>query len=204
MRIITDEQIQINLEMYEEGIKQSLMEMLKREDKRTYLTLINFWNDFITIPQIFHSCWIYGEVGSGKTVHAAWRMLEWVKLKYLDSKPKRNIIFISCDKLLQEFKNSYSSGAEFTEKQLLDKYINADLLVIDDFLTEKNTAWNYKMLYMVINSRYKAIRPTIYTCNMSLGSLSTVLEDDRMPSRIEQDCGKNIFHFTGNSRRNNA
>ncbi len=187
--------------IFETLIKPNLLKMLKFVDLRTFQVLVKYKANFKAINEIFNSCYFYGNVGSGKTVESAWYMLEWARLKCLNGFFKKNIYFIVTEDLLQEIRNCYNKNSEFTEKEIMDKYKKCDLLILDEFILEKTTEWCFKILYMIINYRYKHLLPTIYTSNLSLNQIGVLLEDHKIPSRIEQDCGENIFHFTGKSKR---
>ena len=55
--------------------------------------------------------------------------------------------------LLGNIKSTYNDErAEETENQILNKYINCDLLIIDDLGKERPTEWALEKLYYVINS----------------------------------------------------
>jgi DNA replication protein DnaC len=128
--------------------------------------------------------YIRGENGTGKTTKAAFMMIANIR----DEDDLENNLFISASELLFEFKNSYSKNSDVSEKEILDKYSKAKLLVIDDFGIEKITDWSYQMLYILINRRYENMLPTIYTSNLTLEELGEKLGDHRIPSRIQGSC----------------
>jgi DNA replication protein DnaC len=60
-----------------------------------------------------------------------------------------------------------------------------ELLIIDDFGVEKITDWVREKMYEIINERYLANRPTIFTANSDIKDLPY---DERITNRIEQMC----------------
>jgi DNA replication protein DnaC len=128
--------------------------------------------------------YIQGQNGTGKTTLAAFMLVANIK----DEDDLENNFFISASELLFEFKNSYSKNSDVSEKEILDKYSNVPLLIIDDFGIEKITDWSYQMLYILINRRYENMLSTIYTSNLTLEELGEKLGDHRIPSRIQGSC----------------
>ena len=94
--------------------------------------------------------------------------------------------------------------AKLDEKDnILNKYLECDLLLIDDLGTEnilKNVTIEY--LYLIINQRLESGKNTIITTNLSLDELKDTY-DERIMSRIsnKQSCITTIL--TGNDLRIN-
>ena len=131
--------------------------------------------------------YLWGKIGSGKTIQAVFMLLAKRKEAFLNRTPCKSI-FISVPELLLEFKTSYSTKEDSTEEQLVEKYSEADLLVLDDFGVERTTDWSFQLLYIIINRRYENMKMTIFTSNFNLTELAEKLGDDRIPSRIQQMC----------------
>jgi len=201
MKQITIQQKEINLVRFNSNHLPNLMNIIFNADRRVFDVIINQQATLPEINDMFASCYLYGEIGSGKTVMAAWRMLCWARNQYVHSIPNISCLFITADKLLQEIRNSYNSKNGDNEQTIIEKYENIDMLVIDEFGLISTTDWSFRILFMIINYRYSHYKPTIYTSNMALDELATILGDDRIPSRIQHDCGENIFHFTNQSLR---
>ena len=134
------------------------------------------------------STFIYGRVGSGKTIKAIYLMLNEASNCFINRQP-HYVKFISVPELLLEFKNIYNkTGGEITENELVEYYSTYPLLVLDDIGVEKITGWSFQLLYIIINRRYENLMKTIFTSNFSLSELAEKLGDDRIPSRIQQMC----------------
>lgn len=104
---------------------------------------------------------IYGSYGAGKTHLAA-------AVTHSLIKQNQKVIFGTLISLLGKIKASYND--EYTkenENTIINKYLNCDLLVIDDLGKEKTTDWMMEKLYYIINSRYEGLKPIIITSNYS-------------------------------------
>ena len=140
------------------------------------------------------STFLFGGVWTGKTVQAAWLCLEWHRLQYLERK-STDYIFTSPIKIFSEIKKNYGTH-ETAEQEILSKYKNVRLLVLDDFGVERSNEWAFQMLYEIISFRYDNEKITIYTSNLSLEQLAKSLQDDRITRRIAQSCKNSIIEFT--------
>lgn len=85
---------------------------------------------------------------------------------------------IFADFEFDRFKSNY--GAEAPRS---DKYLEADLLIIDDLGTETVTQFTLTCLYNIINTRLNAGRPTIINTNLGYGELRERY-NDRIVSRL--------------------
>lgn len=132
------------------------------------------------------SAYIYGPQLTGKTIYASYILLEEEKNLYLAGK-KKSCIFVSVPDLFQEIKSTFNNPDK-SEEEILNKYRDAHLLVMDDFGTVKTSDWVLQVLYMIVNHRYEYQKKTIYTSNLSLNEAAELLGDDRITSRIERDC----------------
>lgn len=147
--------------------------------------------NFTPITEVSNA-YLYGPARTGKTINAAWRVLEWHKsqfIQYLST----DYLFISVPELLSCARELINKGG--SEVNMIEKYKTCRLLVLDDFGSEKLTEWAYTILYAIISYRYDYMKPTIYTSNFSLDELATKLQDDRIPSRIAQDCVNSVIEF---------
>ncbi len=142
-----------------------------------------------TPPKIdkVESTYLWGGVGSGKTIQAVRMMLYSLKDNYIDMHPIQTI-FTTVPELLFEIKNSYSTKEGVTEEELVKKYSEISLLVLDDFGVERTSDWSFQLLFIIINRRYENMKMTIFTSNFNLTELAEKLGDDRIPSRIQQMC----------------
>lgn len=144
------------------------------------------------------SKFIWGEVHSGKTIHASRIMLDYLKIQYLNSNDNKKALFINFPDLLLEIKNTFRHNAEITEFEVIQKYREIDFLVIDDFLSVKPTDFVVDILYIIINHRYDFLKTTIITSNFSLPEIENLLKNQRISRRLGEMC--EIIHFSHKNR----
>lgn len=143
------------------------------------------------LPDVIESYYIHSEVGFGKTILAAQMMLKEQKRIWANNGPNDNserCIFVSTPTIFQEIKDTYNKDSIVTERQIIDKYNECGLLVLDDFGTSKPTDFVLQTLYLIINYRYDYLKKTIFTSNLSLTETAEMLGDDRITSRIARMC----------------
>lgn len=116
--------------------------------------------------------------GSGKTMTACALANELLEQGY-------QVRFATSARILREVRNTYKDNAEYTENQMLADLKTCELLIIDDLGVEKITDWVQEKMYEIINERYLAARPTIFTANTDIKDLPY---NERVSSRIEQMC----------------
>jgi DNA replication protein DnaC len=63
-------------------------------------------------------------------------------------------------------RDTYNSGSEATELEVLGPALEADLLVLDDLGAEKKSEWVDETIGMVVNARYNEKRVTVFTTNL--------------------------------------
>lgn len=112
-----------------------------------------------------------GTKGSGKT------MLSCCILNELAKRYSGSMKFVNVLDFLDMSKKGYSEGSK--EIQML---YNASVLVIDDIGVQMSREWIETEFYRLINDRYNARKPIIYTSNIPTGKLKM---DDRIVDRIE-------------------
>ena len=93
--------------------------------------------------------------------------------------------FATSMNILAEIRRTYDNDSEYTESQLLDALVMAEVLVVDDFGTEKATQWVRDKFYQIVNSRYVKRKITIFTSNEPIQGLDY---DERITNRIKERC----------------
>lgn len=140
----------------------------------------------LPLGYLVRSTFLYGKVCTGKTIRAVQLLLAELRNSYIEALPTQ-ALFICFTEMLSKIKESYNDQ-KITEKETIEKYMNVDLLVIDDFLTTKPTEWVIETLYRIINHRYENMKKTIITSNLSLPEIEERLQDQRITSRIDRMC----------------
>ena len=155
--------------------------------------------DFSNIPdKNFQNLFLFGIAGSGKTMYAA-KLCEQIIINSAIKNTACQIRFVSCVDLLQELKDTYQKESTISEREIIDKYNNADWLVLDDVGVEKTSDWAFQTLYLIINYRYENLRGLIITSNLNLNELGRKWQDERIVSRIGEMC--KVLEFTKNKRK---
>ena len=116
--------------------------------------------------------------GSGKTLSACALSNELMDLD-------KQVKFSDAPTILAEIKRTYEKDTEsqYTENKLLDALVTTEILVIDDFGTEKVTDWVNDKFYHIINQRYVNKKVTIYTSNEIISDLDY---DKRIKDRVTE------------------
>lgn len=114
---------------------------------------------------------------------------------------KLPIQFLPVPELMLEFKRSYEKDSSFSEADVLDKYSRMELLALDDLGAERVSSWSIQMLYLLIDRRYRDMKRTLISSNLTLAKISETL-DDRIASRVMEMCHR--VRFEGKDRRINT
>ncbi len=125
---------------------------------KSYETGLSFAND----PQ----GWLVfsGPSGSGKT-HLAAAIVNRV----IES--GNHALFIFVPDLLDHLRSTYTPNSDIPYDQLFEQVRSAPLLVLDDLGGQSATPWAQEKLYQIINYRYVARLPTIFTLSLPLEQL---------------------------------
>lgn len=127
---------------------------------------------------IKHGLYFYGRPGSGKT-HLACAITKYIiKTKLIP------VIFVQSIDLLLELRDF---DKKVSELEMIERFTNIPLLIIDDFGTEKLTDWAQQVFYKIINDRLLTKKPIIITTNYNLQELENRL-GERISSRIASIC----------------
>ncbi len=120
--------------------------------------------------------YLYGDTGTGKTFLAALIAREYIL-------SLKSVVFGDVPALLADLKATFDKGGT---EQLLDRYCNCDLLILDDLGAGQVTEWNIGVIYQIVNSRYSAEKSIVATSNYDLRGLEEIL------SRKDSVAGKRI------------
>ncbi len=126
---------------------------------------------------------IFGPTGVGKT-HLAVSLAREFLLQGED------VLFRNLHRLFLEIRSSFDPNCDHdqTEKNLLDRYKEVSILILDDLGSEQVSAWSKKMLLMIMNDRYESNqRRLIITSNLNLQEIEG-LYSPQISSRIIGMC----------------
>ena len=97
--------------------------------------------------------------------------------------------------------NRLPSLSAADKEYYLSHFLNADLLILDDFGMERQTDYAREQVFHIIDGRYLAKRPLLVTTNLSLNHMknTTDLAEKRIYDRVLELCVP-VF-FSGESQR---
>jgi len=133
---------------------------------------------------------IYGDLSTGKTIMASQICQAYVRQQFFEKNlgAHKGVMFQNDPHLLSQIKQSWEPGNPLSERELMGACLEADLLVMDEIGMGKPTDWLLECLYLIVDGRYRKMKPTIYTSNHSLEGLTEFLGDERISSRIVRCC----------------
>lgn len=115
--------------------------------------------------------YLYGDSGTGKTHLTACMANNLIEQCY-------QVLFTNFAEISKIIRSTFKKDSKETENDYINQLANIDFLFIDDLGTEivqKNDedTWLQEKIYDVINKRYNAKKPTIFTSNYSMKELIT-------------------------------
>ena len=152
---------------------------------------VKWWlENFDTMLAESKGLYLWSETkGSGKTM-----MLSAISNELIEQ--GKQVKFATSMQILNEIKASWDSDSDISESRLLRDLERVEILVIDDFGTERPKDWIEDRFYQIINQRYVERKMTLYSSNYSVNDLPY---DDRIGNRIKERCF--IIHFPEESVR---
>ncbi|MFF3923114.1 DnaA ATPase domain-containing protein [Paenibacillus lactis] len=112
-------------------------------------------------------------------------------------------IYVTEESLFGDIKATYDKGSEESEHEILNRYYNVPILMIDDIFTAPYKEWAEGKLFSILDERQKKNKVTIMTSNYALGRISQrlPLNGGKIASRIK---GQSILiEMIGPDRREN-
>jgi len=119
---------------------------------------------------------LMGQVGSGKTHLAA----AIVNYRHQAGKPA---LFLVVPDFLDHLRSTFSPESKVSYDQLFENVKKVPLLVLDDFGEQSTTPWAREKLYQLVNHRYNAKLPTVFTTHYSIDEIVEEI-DSSIGSRL--------------------
>lgn len=145
------------------------------------------------------SWFLWGPYGTGKTGLAI--AYGWEQIHQGPYEPVNKLVFRTAPDLLADIRATMDSGSETTESEIMERYLNTNVLLLDDLGAERVTGWVEERLYRVIGHRHAEMLTTVFTSNLSPEELGQKL-GERIVWRIVEMCGaENIVEIKGPNLR---
>ncbi len=163
--------------------------LLASAKKAAYDLVMNF-------PDVKKGLFLWGNPGTGKTLLSAIVLTELIKHHAVEGK------FI---KISRNFFNllraSFVEGSEtYGQSSKIERlFAEVDVLVIDDFGVQRDSAWEQETLYNLVDARYEAEKFTIITSNNNPEKSMKEFSEGRVLSRIKEMC--KIMELSGKDYR---
>lgn len=103
-----------------------------------------------------------GPTGVGKTHLAVATLLELIEQNHLCGR------FVDFTSLVYEIQATFDTDAPDWQSRILEPFVSADVLVLDELGGMQPSPWVNDVLYLIINGRYTRRQPTIFTTNYRL------------------------------------
>lgn len=140
---------------------------------------------------------LIGTPGTGKT-HLSCAILSEAIWK------GKTALFTSVAKMMSKIKTSWVTGATVSQDELVRRFTEVEVLVLDEIGTFRSISEREKdLLFDIINERYEQMRSTIYISNLNLYGKDSIEEylEERIMDRISEQSEVLIFNWESFRRR---
>lgn len=90
-------------------------------------------------------------------------------------KASRTVLFCTVSELMDEFGATWKRDAQHSERDVVQAFASADLLILDDVGVQTGSNQEQITLYRVIDARYRLGKPTLVSSNLGLDETSKAL-----------------------------
>lgn len=149
-----------------------------KENRNLHIMAKRYVDNFDSMRKNSQGLLFWGPVGTGKSYVAACIANELLNRRV-------SVIMTSFVKILQNVQS-----LQVDESKLIARLNSAELLIIDDLGTERNTDYALEKVYNIIDSRYLSGKPLILTTNLTLPEMQECQDTryKRIYDRIFEMC----------------
>jgi len=142
----------------------------------------------------------YGGCGTGKTrmAYEIAKRLTPRALSVRGMKKDQPCIYMTAAEFIEEIRSGYKDSDADSERNTMDKFAQATLLVVDEVDNCLATDFGQRKIKQVVDDRYRRELPTILITNLDRKALAKLLPEPVL-DRI-RECGKG-YHFNWPSFR---
>ena len=152
-------------------------------EKRKVLAIItDYLEKQEEVGEVGRSLLLYGNVGTGKTRLATSVVKGWKGVGY----------YITAREYTRLIRSTYSNGSAVTEQDIVDRFTDYSVLVIDEIGKQFSTDSEKYAIFDIINARYNEMQPTILVSNMSIIDIEDFLGKPTL-DRIKENGGQAIL-----------
>jgi DNA replication protein DnaC len=148
------------------------------EREKVFNKVQGYFNDAAKNFLIGKNLILTGNFGTGKT------LLMSILSNRLTSDYAFRVCYINAVDLINEIKDSFNTSTKITTKDVLNRYIKADFLFIDDIDKLNVTEYVRELMYSIINVRYENESPIIISSNNSIEVLDEKFFGEAVVSRL--------------------
>jgi len=141
--------------------------------------------DELMKPKTAKNLVLYGVTGSGKTLLAAILLNQIVRAEF-SHQPSWNFKFVTSGGFIAEIKDTWNSWSNETESQVIRRYGNCAILVLDELGVKDGAKGDQDFLTKLLDMRYGRNMPTIITTNLAGREAVEAMLGDRAYDRINQ------------------
>lgn len=142
----------------------------------------------------------YGGCGTGKT-RMSYEIAKVIKpraIKVAGLTKEMPRLYMTAAEFMEEIRQGYSDKDVASERNTMDKFAQASLLVIDEIDNVIASDFGQRKIKQVVDDRYRKELPTILITNLDRKALAKLLPEPVL-DRI-RECGKG-YHFNWQSFR---
>jgi len=139
----------------------------------------------VNFPNVAKGLYLWGSPGTGKTLLSSILLTELIIRQAVPGK------FMKISRsFFSRLKDSFNEKSlTYGKGQAIEReFAEIDILVIDDFGVQRDSAWEQETLYNLIDARYEAKRFTLFTSNNDPFHSLKDLSHGRILSRLKEMC----------------